>query len=122
LQLGLTQDALAERIGPDDSAMIVSHYETARRTPSAAALKRLADALECSADWLLGRVSEPQERETARKAPEPASEDDRASERRETPGLTWDQAASIAEANGERRFTWQGTLYVLRRDGWEALP
>jgi transcriptional regulator with XRE-family HTH domain len=49
----LSQTALADRIGLLPSA--VCHFENARRTPSAINLIRIADALQVSADFLLGR-------------------------------------------------------------------
>ncbi len=51
--LGLNQAQLAARMGGHRSA--ISLIEAGRRVPSAANLVRLSDALECSADWLLGR-------------------------------------------------------------------
>jgi transcriptional regulator with XRE-family HTH domain len=37
----------------------LSLMENGHRVPSAESLVELADALECSTDWLLGRVTEP---------------------------------------------------------------
>jgi transcriptional regulator with XRE-family HTH domain len=37
----------------------VSHFETGHRFPNAESLRRLADALGVSADYLLGRVRDP---------------------------------------------------------------
>ncbi len=37
----------------------VSHFETGHRFPNAESLRRLADALGVSTDYLLGRVKEP---------------------------------------------------------------
>ena len=53
---GLTQGELAERAGLQPSA--ISHFETGTRKPSFDNLRRLADALEATTDYLLGRVSE----------------------------------------------------------------
>lgn len=53
----LSQTELAERAGFQPSA--VSHFETGRRSPSFDNLKRLADALHVTTDYLLGRVDEP---------------------------------------------------------------
>ena len=50
---GWTQSDLAARAG--SSAATVSQWETGHRTPGAPALVALADALEVTADWLLGR-------------------------------------------------------------------
>jgi ribosome-binding protein aMBF1 (putative translation factor) len=56
----LSQSELAERAGLQPSA--VSHFETGRRAPSFDNLKRLADALHVTTDYLLGRVDEPRGR------------------------------------------------------------
>jgi transcriptional regulator with XRE-family HTH domain len=53
---GLNQDQLAERSGLQSSA--VSHFETGGRKPSFDNLKRLADALGVSTDYLLGRTAD----------------------------------------------------------------
>ena len=50
----LSQGALAERAGLQPSA--VSHFETGTRKPSFDNLRRLADALRVSTDYLLGRA------------------------------------------------------------------
>ena len=50
----LSQGALAERAGLQPSA--VSHFETGTRKPSFDNLRRLADALRVSTDYLLGRT------------------------------------------------------------------
>lgn len=39
--------------------MSVRHFETGHRFPNAESLRRLADALGVSADYLLGRVRDP---------------------------------------------------------------
>ena len=52
----LSQGDLAKRAGLQPSA--VSHFETGSRKPSFDNLRRLADALKVSTDYLLGRVSE----------------------------------------------------------------
>src|SRR5260370_39399386 len=53
---GFSQGELAARAGLQPSA--ISHFETGTRKPSFDNLRRLADALEASTDYLLGRVSE----------------------------------------------------------------
>jgi transcriptional regulator with XRE-family HTH domain len=53
----LSQSELAERAGLQPSA--VSHFETGQRAPSFDNLKRLADALDVTTDYLLGRTTEP---------------------------------------------------------------
>lgn len=53
----LSQTDLAKRADLQPSA--VSHFETGRRLPSFENLKRLADALNVTIDYLLGRAEEP---------------------------------------------------------------
>lgn len=53
---GLSQGELAKRAGLQASA--VSHFETGTRKPSFYNLKRLADALRVTTDYLLGRTNE----------------------------------------------------------------
>jgi transcriptional regulator with XRE-family HTH domain len=53
----LTQEALARKA--DVPTPSVSHFETGHRFPNAESLRRLADALGVSADFLLGRVKDP---------------------------------------------------------------
>jgi len=50
---GLSQADLAERTGLQPSA--VSHFEMGRRVPSSSNLRKLADALSVTTDFLLGR-------------------------------------------------------------------
>lgn len=52
----LSQAELAERAGFQPSA--ISHFETGARSPSFENLRRLADALGVSIDFLLGRQTE----------------------------------------------------------------
>jgi len=54
-QRHLTQVQLGERAGI--AAAAISHFETGQRVPSLESLIKLADALEVSADALLGRAS-----------------------------------------------------------------
>lgn len=54
---GLSQSELAEKAGLQTSA--VSHFEVGRRAPSFDNLKRLAEALQVSIDFLSGRVADP---------------------------------------------------------------
>ena len=49
---GLNQQELAEKCGI--SRQSITLYETEFREPDASVLKRMVDALEVSADWLLG--------------------------------------------------------------------
>lgn len=53
----LSQVDLAEKAGFQPSA--ISHFETGKRSPSFANLKKLADALEVTVDYLFGRAEEP---------------------------------------------------------------
>ena len=55
---GLSQGELANRADFQTSA--VSHFETGTRKPSFDNLRRLADALEVTTDYLLGRVTDTQ--------------------------------------------------------------
>lgn len=54
---GLSQTELAKRSGLQPSA--VSHFETGRRAPSFDNLRRLADTLEVTTDFLIGREIDP---------------------------------------------------------------
>lgn len=54
---GLSQAELAEKAGMQPSA--ISHFEAGRRSPSFENLKRLADALTVTIDYLLGRETVP---------------------------------------------------------------
>ncbi|MDR1315062.1 MAG: helix-turn-helix transcriptional regulator [Deltaproteobacteria bacterium] len=51
-ELGLTQRSLAKRIGRGPTT--ISSYESGYREPSLDTIIRLAKALNCSVDWLLG--------------------------------------------------------------------
>ena len=53
----LNQAQLADRASLQASA--ISHFETGLRKPSFDNLKRLADALDVTTDYLLGRVDDP---------------------------------------------------------------
>ena len=53
----LSQGELADKTGFQPSA--VSHFESGRRAPSFDNLKKLADALTVSVDYLLGREARP---------------------------------------------------------------
>jgi transcriptional regulator with XRE-family HTH domain len=52
-----SQSELATRAGMPPSS--IAHFETGTRKPSFDTLKRLANALEVTTDYLLGRVQEP---------------------------------------------------------------
>ena len=55
---GLSQGELSNRAGLQPSA--ISHFETGTRKPSFDNLRRLADALDVTTDYLLGRVTDEQ--------------------------------------------------------------
>ena len=55
---GLSQLQLASKTGLKQVA--ISFFETGRRSPSLANLKRLADALEVTSDYLVGRSNFPE--------------------------------------------------------------
>jgi transcriptional regulator with XRE-family HTH domain len=56
LHRGLNQGDLAKRASLQDSA--ISHFETGTRKPSFDNLRRLADALDVTTDYLLGRAKD----------------------------------------------------------------
>lgn len=53
----MSQGDLANKAGFQPSA--ISHFETGNRSPSFDNLKRLADALNVTTDYLLGRTDQP---------------------------------------------------------------
>lgn len=57
-ELGLSQEALAEIVGV--SQRQISKYETGQSDLSAETLNSLADALDTTADYLLGRIEKPE--------------------------------------------------------------
>ena len=59
----LSQEALAERASLQPSA--ISHFETGTRKPSFDNLRRLADALSVTTDYLIGRVDDMEDVATA---------------------------------------------------------
>src|SRR5688572_19093291 len=54
---GLSQAQLAEKTGLQVSA--ISHFETGGRSPSFDNLRKLADALDVTTDYLIGRSGDP---------------------------------------------------------------
>ena len=54
---GLTQGKLAECAATHESS--IAHYENGSRAPSSRALRRLADCLDVTTDYLLGRSDHP---------------------------------------------------------------
>jgi transcriptional regulator with XRE-family HTH domain len=57
IKRGLTQEELARKA--DVPTISVSHFETGHRFPNVESLRRLAEALGVSTDYLLGRVKMP---------------------------------------------------------------
>lgn len=57
MELGLTLAELGKRVSL--TASTLKNYETDRRKPTPETLVRLADALDTSVDYLLGRTDEP---------------------------------------------------------------
>jgi len=51
---GLTQEELASEVGTSKQA--ISYYETGKRIPSSIMLKKLAEKLDVTADYLLKEV------------------------------------------------------------------
>ena len=60
-QLGLNQDQLAELASLN--RVTIAKYESGKVEPGAQALARIADALETTVDWLLGRQPEEPEQD-----------------------------------------------------------
>ena len=56
LEKGLTQTQLAEKAGINQS--MIARWERGAREPIASAVVTLADALECTCDYLLGRTND----------------------------------------------------------------
>jgi transcriptional regulator with XRE-family HTH domain len=57
IYLGLTQQRLAELVGVPFQQ--ISKYERGQSMPTAGSLVALADSLQCSVDYLLGRTDNP---------------------------------------------------------------
>ena len=55
---GLSQSELAQKTGLQPAA--VSHFETGARKPSFDNLRRLAEALDVTTDFLIGRTPDPE--------------------------------------------------------------
>jgi transcriptional regulator with XRE-family HTH domain len=53
----MTQEVLAERINV--TKVSVSGYETGNRLPDIRLLSKICDVLQCSADYLLGKIDQP---------------------------------------------------------------
>lgn len=51
-ELGMTEQTLAKKTGVSDRS--ISNYITRKNTMKADALAAIAEALECSSDWMLG--------------------------------------------------------------------
>ena len=65
---GLTQEELATKA--EVPTISVSHFETGHRFPNAESLRRLADALGVSTDYLLGRIKKPTDKNLKAADPE----------------------------------------------------
>lgn len=50
---GFTQEQFAEKIGVN--RVNLAYFESGKKVPSLAVAERIADELDCSLDWLLGR-------------------------------------------------------------------
>lgn len=55
-ELGMTEQTMARKTGISDRS--ISNYITRKNTMKADVLEAIAEALECSTDWLLGREKE----------------------------------------------------------------
>lgn len=55
-ELGMTEQTMAKKTGISDRS--ISNYITRKNTMKADVLEAIAEALECSTDWLLGREKE----------------------------------------------------------------
>ena len=64
---GMSQLDLANKTGLQPAA--ISHFETGQRSPSFENLRKLADALSVSVDYLLGRIDEEQHGQGVAAAP-----------------------------------------------------
>lgn len=53
-ELNISQEALAELVGSTQRQ--ISKYENGKNKPTSEVLSKMADALQASADWLLGRT------------------------------------------------------------------
>lgn len=82
--LGMTQDALARKIGVTRSA--ITHYLTGRRVPSLSQFSKLAEVLEANPSWL--QFGSPLESPTQKISRLMAS-------LRPVPILSWEQAAEF---------------------------
>jgi transcriptional regulator with XRE-family HTH domain len=134
--LGLSQGDLAERITAQRrkrqkpvNRISMSLFENDKRIPSAASLVELADALQCSVDYLLGRIdqptgttaaSSPQEATTAPKAPIAPAEPPKPTEGTEG-GPSLEAMQAQADKAGRNTVLWRGRLYMRRRQGWESV-
>ena len=56
-RLNLSQDALGELVGVDQKT--ISDWEAGNGNPTSNSIEKLADALDTSADFLLGRTDDP---------------------------------------------------------------
>lgn len=121
--LKLSQGDLAEAISAKRrkrqssvNRVAISLFENDRRIPSAASLVELADVLQCSVDWLLGRIQEP---EGTTKAPRKPAAARSGAEPEE--GQELEQAQAQADREGRTTVLWRGKLYMRKKSGWESV-
>jgi transcriptional regulator with XRE-family HTH domain len=58
MEMKISQVELAEKLGVKSAS--VSFWESGRNSPSAENISAIADILDCSADYLLGRTNRPE--------------------------------------------------------------
>ncbi len=125
--LDLSQYELADASGIARTR--IADYEQGRHEPSLDALLLLADALDVSTDWLLGREPvwllgrEPVKAAAKPAAPAKAKAIDRDDQRGcmvDRPS-TVDEVQALAKAQGKTYLEHRGRAYRLRKDGWETV-
>lgn len=97
-KLGLSQYELADKAAIPRS--MLSSYETGRHIPELKALETIADALNVSTDYLLGRDEQDAIKPTA---------------------ASVEAAQALAKAQGKTWVEHRGRSYRLRKDGWESV-
>lgn len=98
----LSQYDLAERSGVPRTQ--IQGYEEGRHLPSVEILCKLADALGCTADALLGRAPTVEAQPAAKGK-----------------ARTVEEAQAQADEEGKAYFEHEGKAYRRRRDGWEPV-
>ncbi len=110
--LDLSQYELADASGIARTR--IADYEQGRHEPSLDALLLLADALDVSTDWLLGR-------EPVKAAAKPAGGKAGKAEPAPDRPSTVEEAQAAATAHGKTYCEHRGRAYRLRKDGWEPV-